>query len=173
MPNKLLRYEFVKEETYIEYVSEWEFSKDRIVPFAARRENQSFDQVMKRWQYDETDEVIKTGFVPSTLYFMVDETGRILGAIHLRHVINERLRLNGGHIGYGVRASERKKGYATEMLSLLLTELKGKYDKVMITCDDVNIASAKTIEKNGGILEDKVVFEGELTRRYWIHLEDK
>ncbi|GAB6109371.1 GNAT family N-acetyltransferase [Fusibacter bizertensis] len=173
MPNKLIRYEYITEDAYDEYISEWELSKDRIVPFAARRAQQSFDDVMKRWIYDESDEVYNTGFVPSTLYFMIDEKGRILGAIHLRHVLNERLRLNGGHIGYGVRASERKKGYASEMLALLLAELKGKYEKVMVTCDDVNINSAKTIEKNGGILEDKVVFEGELTRRYWIQLEDQ
>lgn len=95
------------------------YLKDRIVPIAARRENQSFEQIMKRWQYDETDEILKIGFVPSTLNFMVDKTDRILGAIHLRHIIYERLRLNGGK------------------------------------------------------LEDKIVFEGELTRRYWIYMEDK
>jgi predicted acetyltransferase len=79
----------------------------------------------------------------------------------------------GGHIGYSVRPSERQKGYATKMLSLVLKKAQALgITHILITCSDDNIASARVIEKNGGKLADKTKREGskELTRRYWIDL---
>lgn len=85
--------------------------------------------------------------------------------------MNEYLLSYGGHIGYSVRRSERKKGYATEMLKLALKECEGLgITKVLLTCDKDNIASAKTIIKNEGILENEVQEEGGITQRYWINL---
>ena len=169
---KLVRYDEVSEENYIDYISEWEFHKEKVIPSAARRDGRSFSEMMNKWKEDETDIIVSKGFVPATLYFLTDNNGRILGGIHFRHYLNERLYQNGGHIGYGVRKSERRKGYAHEMLKLLLEKIKKlDIDKVMITCDDDNIGSVKTIESCNGIMQDKVVFENELTRRYWILLE--
>jgi len=168
----LVRYDEVSEEKYIDYISEWETLNEKVIPSAARREGRSFSEMMIKWREDETDIPVSKGFVPATLYFLTNESGRILGGIHFRHYLNERLRQDGGHIGYGVRKSERRKGYAREMLNLLLKKIKQlKIDKVMLSCDDDNIGSAKTIESCNGIMQDKVVFENELTRRYWITLE--
>ena len=168
---KLVRYDEVSEENYIDYVSEWEIHQEKVIPSATRRDDRSFSEMMKKWQEDETDIPVSKGFVPATLYFLTDDNGRILGGIHFRHYLNERLYQNGGHIGYGVRKCERRKGYAHEMLKLLLEKIKAlNIDKVMITCDDDNVGSAKTIESCNGILQDKVVLENELTRRYWIVL---
>ncbi len=120
---------------------------------------------------DKTDKVYSRGFVPSSLYFLIDETGRILGAIHFRHELNKRLLQDCGHIGYGVRPSGRGKGLANIMLREMLEILKTKdYDKVLITCDDDNLASAGVIEKNNGILENKLPVDGVINRRYWINL---
>jgi predicted acetyltransferase len=172
MSLNLVRYDEVNEEKYIDYISEWETHNEKVIPSAARREGRSFSEMMIKWREDETEIPVSKGFVPATLYFLTDESGRILGGIHFRHYLNERLRQDGGHIGFGVRKSERQKGYAHEMLKLLLEKItKLKIDKVMISCDDDNIGSAKTIESCNGIMQDKVVFENELTRRYWITLE--
>ncbi len=172
MSLNLVRYNEVSEEKYIDYISEWETHKEKVIPSATRREGRSFSEMMNKWREDETDIPISKGFVPATLYFLTDESGRILGGIHFRHYLNQRLRQDGGHIGYGVRKSERRKGYAREMLKLLLKKIKKKnIDKVMISCDDDNIGSVKTIESCNGILQDKVVFENELIRIYWIALE--
>ena len=172
MSLKLVRYDEVSEENYIDYISEWETYQEEIIPTAVRRDGRPFSEMVNKWREDETDIPISKGFVPATLYFLIDDRGRILGGIHFRHYLNERLRQNGGHIGYGVRKSERRKGYAHEMLKLLLEKIKKSgIDQVMITCDDDNPGSAKTIESCHGILQDKVMFENEFKRRYWITLE--
>lgn len=77
----------------------------------------------------------------------------------------------GGHIGYGVRPSARGRGLATWALSVVLDEARQLgLKRVLVTCDDTNIASARTIERNGGQLEDTRDTELGHTRRYWIDL---
>jgi predicted acetyltransferase len=172
MGPKLVRYDEVIEENYIDYISEWETNREKVIPSAVRRDGRPFSEMLEKWREDETDIPVSKGFVPATLYFLISDNGRILGAIHFRHYLNERLRQDGGHIGYGVRKSERRKGYADAMLRLLLEEIKQLgIDKVLLTCDDGNIGSIKTIESCNGIMQDKVMLENAITRRYWIVLE--
>ncbi len=137
MSPNLVRYDEISEENYIDFISEWEAQKEKVIPTAAYREGFSFLEMMDKWREDETDIPVSRGFVPATLYFLTNESGRILGGIHFRHYLNEQLHQTGGHIGYGVRKSERKKGYARKMLRLLLEKIKKMGgDKVMLTCDD-------------------------------------
>lgn len=110
--------------------------------------------------------------VPQSHYWYVRDD-RILGRIRLRHALNERLRQEGGHIGYDVRPSEWGKGHATRMLSLMLPIAReAGLDRALLTCDDDNRASARVIEKNGGVLQDIIVSpkSGKPHRRYWIDL---
>lgn len=94
-----------------------------------------------------------------------------MGAVNIRHRLNEKLLKTGGHIGDGIRPSERRKGYATAMLALALEECKKLgIDKVLMCCDKDNIGSAKSIVKNGGVLENEVEEEGHIEQRYWIQL---
>ena len=160
------------ENSYQDYMDEWEKSKEKIIPFASgKRDTQNYQELLSLWEEDKTEKAREKGFVPATLYFTLDESDKIIGCIHFRHELNEFLLKSGGHIGYGVRPSERKKGYAGESLRLFLELVKEKgYKKVLITCDDDNIASAKIIEKNGGVLENIIDVDGENTRRYWINL---
>ncbi|MBR2176691.1 MAG: GNAT family N-acetyltransferase, partial [Clostridia bacterium] len=94
------------------------------------------------------------------------------GAVNIRHYLNDYLLKEGGHIGDGIRPSERRKGYATEMVRLALIECKKLgIDRVLMVCDKDNIGSAKSILKNGGVLEDEFLNEyGDIEQRYWIDL---
>ena len=113
--------------------------------------------------------------VPDSVFFLLDEErDRLLGAVNIRHYLNESLLQEGGHIGDGIRPSERNKGYGTELVRLALEECrKLGINRVLMTCDKDNIASARTIVKNGGVLESEFVNEeGELEQRYWITLAE-
>ena len=166
---ELVKYDQILEEEYIDYINEWEKTSEKIEPGITYKKDLGFDILLKWWTKQELD--TPEGFVPSTLYFLKNTQNKILGAIHFRHQLNDSLKLNGGHIGYGIRPIERRKGYALIMLEKLLIIIKGKnYDKVLLTCNDDNIGSIRTIEKCHGILQDKSIFEGTLTRRYWISL---
>lgn len=115
------------------------------------------------------------GYVKTTFFWLVDRD-RFIGGISVRHALTPSLLRYGGHIGYAVRFSEWGKGYGTQMLRLVLPHAKAitKDNRFLITCDDDNIGSARVIEKNGGILENKVqnIIDGKeiTTRRYWITL---
>lgn len=111
--------------------------------------------------------------VPDSTFFCLDLDRQIfVGAVNIRHYLNESLLLSGGHIGAGIRPSERRKGYATAMISLALEECKKLGIKnVLITCDKSNIGSAKSIMNNGGVLESIIINpKGIEVERYWINL---
>jgi predicted acetyltransferase len=109
--------------------------------------------------------------VPSTFLFAF-EASRIVGRVSIRHELNEFLLRAGGHIGYVVVPEFRRRGYATAMLrrSLQVAHDRLGIGRVLLTCDDDNTGSIRTIEKNGGVLEN-IVNGPDLVkprRRYWI-----
>ncbi|MCK5758497.1 MAG: GNAT family N-acetyltransferase [Clostridiales bacterium] len=168
---KLVKYCEVEETQYISYINEWETTDEKISPYSSARNSRTFEEMLYYWKYEGTDAIRGQGYVPATLYFLVDDDGRIYGAAHLRHELNDDLRQYGGHIGYGIRPSERRKGYSTLQLKMMLDMLKkNDYKQILITCDDDNIGSFRTIEKNGGILKDRVTNHQGIGRRYWINL---
>ena len=119
------------------------------------------------------EETVQPGFVPSSTFLAVHaETGKLLGMIDIRHCLNDHLLHTGGHIGYSVRKSERQKGYAKEMLRQALQICRDQLNlsRCLLTCSSDNIASIRTIEANGGRLENIVEENGRLCKRYWITL---
>ncbi len=113
---------------------------------------------------------LRPGLVPWNTYWMV--LGRcLLGMSDLRHRLTPALEDRGGHIGYNVRPSERGKGYGTKLLALTLEKAKEQgLGRVLVTCHPDNVASARIIEKNGGLLASEGIckLDGEPVRRYWI-----
>lgn len=104
-------------------------------------------------------------------YWWIGSGDEILGAISLRHELNDFLLRAGGHIGYGVRPSARRRGLASWALAAVLDRARGRgMNRVLVTCADDNVASARTIERAGGVLDDVRDTELGRTRRYWITL---
>ena len=127
-----------------------------------------FEELKKR----SNEDTVPEGLVPSSTYLGVREKDNyIVGMIDIRHYLNEYLTQAGGHIGYGVRKTERNKGYAKQMLKLALEKCKElKIKKVLITCDEDNIASEKVILSANAKLEDIRNVDGENKKRFWIDL---
>ncbi len=117
---------------------------------------------------------VPEGKVQATQFLAVRASdGRLVGMIQIRHYFNEYLEKYAGHIGYSVRPSERRKGYAKEMLRLALPYCKSiGLDRVLIACEPGNPASRRTILANGGVYECTVHEPGEDIdlERYWIGL---
>jgi predicted acetyltransferase len=145
-----------------------EFEKEgRTPPWHYDMLNFHFDEFVETLLARETDP--QEGLVPQTDYWLIAD-GEFAGEINIRHALTESLERFGGHIGYRVRPSMRKKGYGTLQLQLVLPYCWAMgLERVLITCDDDNIGSYKIIEANGGVLLDKIDNGREsLTRRYWI-----
>lgn len=152
-----------------EMMDEWSSAGEKIVPYAiAKHDYRDFEA------YRDSLEVKHPagGLVPDSTFFCLDtDRNRFVGAINIRHFLNESLLLNGGHIGDGVRPSERRRGIATRMIALGLEECrKLGLTRVLMVCDKENIGSAKSIQRNGGVLENEIAVNGVTEQRYWISL---
>lgn len=170
---KLIKGSHEYKEQIIDMLKEWkEYNDTHDINHSPRaifkNSFEDFDYYLSNLDKDKP----KDGYVPSSTFFCIDEQRNIIvGAVNIRHYLNEHLLLYGGHIGDGIRPSERRKGYATQMIGLALEECKKiGIKKVLMVCDRDNIGSAKSIIKNGGILENELNDNGKIKQRYWIDL---
>ena len=126
---------------------------------------------LKEKEYAEVNKL-----VPATTYFTIRESdNKIVGMVNLRHYLNNYLKKYGGHIGYGIRPTERRKGYAKIQLYLVLIEAqKLGLDKVMVDCVSTNEGSEKTIKALGGLFDEKVHEENRniYLNNYWINVNE-
>ncbi len=130
---------------------------------------ENIQEYMQRTKDNSEGKNLTPGWVPATTYWLIDDAGEFVAHVNIRHELNDGFKIRGGHIGYAVRPSARRKGYGSKMLELALEKAREMgLEKVLVTCDDDNLASIKIIEKNGGIFQDVVMVENELVRRYWI-----
>ncbi len=151
-------------------LEEWFSTGEKIIPNSIRRiDYHDFKYYCDNLEIKDTS----LGLVPDSTFFCFDEERNIVvGAVNIRHYLSEHLLNFGGHIGDGVRPSERRKRIATQMIALALVECqKLGINKVLMVCNKENIGSAKSIINNGGILENEIYSDGEVLQRYWIDLD--
>lgn len=153
----------------LDMMNEWQAADEKIVPYAIRRHDV---HDFEGWcaSLNLTDPTPDK--VPSTAWLCLEEeSGQMVGAVDVRHQLNDSLLLNGGHIGDGVRPSRRREGIGTRIVAMALEECRNLgIQRVLMVCDRENIASAKTILRNGGVLENEILVEGVWEQRYWIPL---
>lgn len=102
-------------------------------------------------------------------YLLAEVDGVVVGRVSIRHSLTDHLRRVGGHVGYAVGPQFRRRGHATEILRQSVERLRAEgVTRVLVTCDDDNMGSRRTIEACGGVLEDIVDSGGRRKRRYWI-----
>lgn len=157
-------------EAYLGFYQEWVDSKEKMVPWVIAKNPSDFEGMLSSLEKNHRGENLPAGRVPDSTFWLVSDEGEVLGVVNIRHALTDELRKSGGHIGYGLKPSARKKGYAVVMLELALQEAaKLGIEQVLVVCDKENIASAKTIEKNGGVRdEDYIEADGSVVNRYWI-----
>lgn len=160
------------ENEYLDMILEWKQSGEELIPWSLNLETTDFKRLVEDLNDFSEGTGLADHFVEFSTYWLVDDSDRILGVIEIRHRLNAALLFRGGHIGYGIRPTERRKGYAGKMLALGLKQARMiGIPRVLITCWKDNIGSIKTIIKNRGVLDFEDTDNGVAFHRYWINLE--
>lgn len=157
------------QEAYSEMIREWEAAGEKMEPFVLRMDHSNFAEYLKILHDMKVQPTGAKKTVNSSTYWLVNGSGEVLGAVNIRHRLNEHLLKIGGHIGIGIRPSARRLGYGTRMLEMAMGKAKELgIERLLLTCDEHNDAARKLIEKCGGMLENKTFFSGKMICRYWI-----
>ena len=163
-------------EDVMEFKEEFLKSGQKIAGVGGLDRIDTYEEWLEKITADLKKETCGEGRVPCTQFITKRvEDNKLVGMVQVRHDLNDYLLKFGGHIGDCVRPSEQGKGYATEQIGLSLDFCKELgLTKILITCKKYNVASARTIIKNGGKLENEIVNEAEdnaIMQRYWIDLK--
>jgi len=158
-------------ETYIECVKEFVANNEPFVPFPLSFQYDDFDELLAKLDSYSKGVGIEE-FVANTTYWLIAQN-EVVGVSNLRHKLTPSLRRDGGHIGYGIRPSQRRKGYGDILLRETLEKARGLgLHKVLLTSARDNVASVRVILKNSGVLETEHYLSnrGEMVQLYWIEL---
>lgn len=158
------------EKDYLQIIQEFLENQEEIVPGQMKpKEWEDFDKFIVRCEDYREWKNMKPGRVKQTLYFLIDDNGKVVWAEAIRYELNEKLKFDGGNIAYGIRPSERKKWYATIWLKLALEKCKEAWlEKVLLTCNKKNIWSSKVMIKNWWIFDSEYEDEWIPNQRYRI-----
>ena len=157
-------------EAILEMITEFDAAKSYMHGGmgSAWKQAKDYEDWLKIVEQQEDAGNLPEGWVPAIQFISVDEENHPLGFLALRLLLNEKLFVEGGHIGYSIRPGERGRGYGQEQLHLGLIEAKrAGLDFALITCDEENEASRRTILANGGVYDNTI--QG--SERYWIELD--
>jgi predicted acetyltransferase len=155
--------------SYRSFVQEFVARGEPLVPFTLGLPHHHFDALLASLAAFARGERLPDGFVPHSTWWLVRDDAEIVGISNLRHDLTDSLRREGGHIGYGVRPSARRQGHATELLRRTLARAADLGIRTaLVTCARDNVASARTILRNGGRLvsEEYLAEHGAVIQRY-------
>ncbi|RJE87618.1 GNAT family N-acetyltransferase [Paenibacillus sp. 1011MAR3C5] len=169
---RLVKPSLAYREAYMDFYEDWlTEGVEAIVPWVVEGDPQDFEAyVAFLYAADSEEKLTDDGFVPHSTYWLINEEEEIVGAVNIRHRLNQKLLESGGHIGYGIRPSRRGRGYASVQLAEALKVVKGMgIERVLLVCDHDNEASERTIRRAGGVLESLFTTDkGEVLKRFWI-----
>jgi len=167
-------------EAYVRFADEFRAAGETAIPGCGGRESvfdctrtaASFTAFVLKLRDAAKGRGQPVGYVPGSTYWLVRDGQAVVGTSNLRHSLTPLLMAEGGHVGYAVCPSQRRKGHGTELLRLTLDRARGLgITRVLVTCDADNVASAGVIRNNGGVLQDEVApAGGSVEQRYWIDL---
>lgn len=173
MTIKLIKPSFHLREEYLSFYYEWIESGEEMIPWVIQKDPTYFQEMLESIQNHEKGINLPKGWVADSTFWLINGEDRVLGGVNIRHSLTDFLLTSGGHIGYGIRPSERKKGYATQLLALSLRKARELgIESVLVVCDEINIGSYKTIINNGGREDwDHIEENGNVVKRFWIETE--
>jgi predicted acetyltransferase len=158
-------------DSYRGLIAEMHANGEDLIPFPLSFENHDFAAFLAKLAAAERGDGIPAGFVPHSTFWLVDGAGEVVAVSNLRHALTAKLRIEGGHIGYGVRPSARRRGHGREILRRTLAEARALgIEEALVTCSATNEGSRGVILGCGGRLDsqDYVESRGEVVQRYWI-----
>lgn len=176
MSNLRLVFSDVKyKNEYLDFISECredlkETFFDSVIPIS---DEETFENDINKLINMRIGKDLPDTWVPQSTYWLLENGGRIIGVVIIRHKLNERLRFRGGHIAYYIRPSERNKGYGNQILSLALERCRDlNLQRVLLTCRKDNIPSSRIIKNNGGQFDSEDIDNTQVIQRYWIELPE-
>jgi predicted acetyltransferase len=158
---------------YSDLLSEYDSMKETPIPFTLEFKYKKFGVLVTKLNDCSQGTNLPEGFVPHSSFWLINSNNKIIGVSNIRHELSDQLKRDGGHIGYGVRPTERRNGYGATLLAKSLIKAKGiGLEEVLLTCNKENIASVKVILKNGGKFESEEFIDSRriTIQRYWVRL---
>lgn len=155
-------------ESYLAALTETH-AEGRVIDSESLMPEADFTEFVQKLRSQSKGENLPDGFVAHTEFWLVDG-GEYIGGLDIRHTLTDHLREIGGHVGYSIRPSKRRRGYGKLILKLGLEKAKAMgFPKVLVTCDVTNAGSRKIIEGNGGLLENVIPNPGHPDKaRFWV-----
>ena len=114
---RLVKPSIVYQEAYMAFYQDWLQSGELMVPWVIAKDPSDFEGMVASLHRNEQGIDIPEGWVKDSTYWLVTETGKMVGAVNIRHELTEKLLNSGGHIGYGIRPDERQNHYGSQILS--------------------------------------------------------
>lgn len=158
-------------DSYRGLVAEFAAAAEKLVPFVLAFDNRDFDAMLAQLDACSRGTGLPDGFVAHSTFWLVEDDTHVMGVSNIRHALTPSLLREGGHIGYGIRPSARGRRLGAEILRRSLQRARGLGIRdVLVTCGADNVASARVIRRNGGVLESEAFLpeRNEIVQRYWI-----